>query len=760
MNLEIRFTLPNQPPQTIPIRDRMLVGTLLSNEIVIRAPDVEPIHAMIEEDESGNKVITDLGSKSGVMVNGQKVDVEAKLKIGDVILIGSVVIDVLAEGASGATDFQSASTRLPEEPGIPSVPMKETAGEGDMTEGKTRRADTRRSESSRSGKGDQRGGRDGMLFSPRNAKPSGNILEVVAYWGSTILDVDLFHPKLKNFENVTIGIPPKAHFIAGGENEVDQHLFVKVGDSGYRLRLMDDMVARIRKEGKVYEKKGQASIDLGRRDIAHISQGTVRYFVSYVTPPPLELPRQQARDPFFAGLMSVAALLYFVTIPFLWMAKPKPLDEKEDDIWAMVNVPEKKEPEKKEPPKPIEKPKPKEEPPKPKPEKKIAEVKQPPPKPKPPVPPPKPPTPVKPVEKEKPKQVKPVEKPVEKPTQALAQTPTPEQKVAPVPTPPTPKPPTPNATKPDTAKGPATNADKPSLSKLSDASKGKEGMPSTSAKNPDFKLAGPKNNQPLGKAGGHVGGGMNQQGGERKGNKSASVMGVEGVNNDKASGVNLSKLGLGAGKILDKTGPGAIKTNFRNSAGGAGGGAGSASKTYGLGGVGTGGSLGLAGAGTGGNFGSGSGGWGGGQGGTGGAGGSGLSGTGLGGGGLGSGFGKKGAGGGGSGRANVVVPPGDPVVSGGLTMQEVQAVIRANLNQIRHCYEQLLQRSPSANGKIKVKFVVDPNGRVSSASILSSTISDSVMTGCVTGHVSRWSFPKPRGGQAVNVSYPFVFNPL
>lgn len=39
------------------------------------------------------------------------------------------------------------------------------------------------------------------------------------------------------------------------------------------------------------------------------------------------------------------------------------------------------------------------------------------------------------------------------------------------------------------------------------------------------------------------------------------------------------------------------------------------------------------------------------------------------------------------------------------------AVIRANLNQIRHCYEQLLQRSPNAAGKIAVNFQIGLGGR-------------------------------------------------
>ncbi len=45
--------------------------------------------------------------------------------------------------------------------------------------------------------------------------------------------------------------------------------------------------------------------------------------------------------------------------------------------------------------------------------------------------------------------------------------------------------------------------------------------------------------------------------------------------NSKFSGVNLSKLGLGVGKVLDTSSNSAIRTNFRDSAGGSGGGSGS-----------------------------------------------------------------------------------------------------------------------------------------------------------------------------------------
>ena len=42
----------------------------MSNEVVIRAPGVEPIHAMIEVLDDGDEILTDLGSQTGVQLNG------------------------------------------------------------------------------------------------------------------------------------------------------------------------------------------------------------------------------------------------------------------------------------------------------------------------------------------------------------------------------------------------------------------------------------------------------------------------------------------------------------------------------------------------------------------------------------------------------------------------------------------------------------------------------------------------------------------
>lgn len=717
MNLEIRYSPPNQSQQVVAVRDRLMIGSLLSNEVVIRAPGIDPIHAMIEVLENKVVMLTDLGSQSGVYLNGNRISVEAPLRAGDMLTVGSITIEVhlqeamtmpqaAAPAGKGVSAGSSKSTQPPFAPTMISNEAPQTAPQQRISGSQAKAQEWADDDHDDDDDHHDDEGHHGdeeleQLFSPRSAKPSGNVLEVVAYWDESVLEVDLFHPKFKGYERATIGTPPKAHFISGGSSESKVHELARPSEDGYVLNLLPDMKARLRKGGKVIEESGEKSVSLSKLDIAHVSQGPLNYFLMFTKPPVLDLPRTSARDPIYMAIMALSLLLYLAAVPAIYLTKASEDKGEEDDIWSIVNAPEKKEE-----PKPI-----------PKPKVEVAEVKkEPPPKPTPPKPPPKPPTPappeVKPKPVEQPKQPKPTP-PVEKPTQQLAE-PVKEQPKPPTPTPPQPK---------------------------------EQGMAATGVK-PDFKAAGQKNDQKPGPSGGALGGGKFNPsgGGQRKGDQKTDLAGAEGGAPNKASGVNLGKLGLGVGKVLSQTGAGAIKTDFKDSAGGAGGGSGSGAKTYGLGGPGNGSTLGVAGTGGATNNFGGFGGNGSGAGGTGG----------LGGAGLGQGFGK----GTGAGRANVAVPEGDPVVSGGLTTQEVQAVIRANLNQIRHCYEQLLQRSPSANGKIKVNFTIGADGRVSASSIQSDTIGDAVMAGCVTGKVARWKFPNPRGGQSVTVNYPFVFNPL
>ncbi len=618
---------------------RLLFGSLPSNQIVLSASGIEPIHGLLEGSDDDQWRVIDLDSSSGIKVNGSKINTEQVVQVGDTIEFGEASMTLAV-----SNDIEIAQHRI--EAGYQ---VSETASNAPKELNLSPPVERRD---------------ENLLFSPRKAKPSGNILEVVAYWQGTILEVEHFHPDIKGYDTVTIGDPTKAHFLAANKDNVDFHKLAVVKENGFKLNLLPHMKGRISYGGKVESVKG-GSYNLGLRDICHISDGEIRYFFLFMQPPKIVLPYLGYKDPFFLALNFVFMTLFLFSTIALWITEPKKNTHLSDDYWSIVNVVEK--PKAKEPQKEI---------------KKVEEVK---------VDPPKPTAMPKPPEKkvQPVKQIEPAKKPVEVPK---------EEK---------PKP---------------TEV----LTKKKEAPKVEKSEKNVEAAASPAKAKG--------------GGDKKDTGAARLGTQKSDIKGVEGAKTHKASGVNLSQLGLGVGTVSSKTGQTAIYTNFKSSAGGAGAGAGSGAKMLGLGGIGAGASLALGGGGkTAQNFGDGE---------------SGVLNDKKGEGGLGKAFGgaRK--------PTSVSVGAGDPLVSGGLSQNEILGVIRANLNQIRHCYETLLQREPGASGSLKVQFEIGLDGRVAAVNPTASTISDPTMKNCVLGVVQRWSFPKPRGGSPVQVNYPFTFNPI
>ena len=113
-----------------------------------------------------------------------------------------------------------------------------------------------------------------------------------------------------------------------------------------------------------------------------------------------------------------------------------------------------------------------------------------------------------------------------------------------------------------------------------------------------------------------------------------------------------------------------------------------------------------------------------------------------------------------SGRRRARVPPtpaSSVDVAGGLAKDQIRRVIRRNRAQVRHCYEQGLRLRPDLQGRIAVRFVVDPSGRVSAVSAVANELTPEVGA-CVLGKVRGWSFPAAPGITAV--TYPFRFDAL
>jgi TonB family protein len=95
---------------------------------------------------------------------------------------------------------------------------------------------------------------------------------------------------------------------------------------------------------------------------------------------------------------------------------------------------------------------------------------------------------------------------------------------------------------------------------------------------------------------------------------------------------------------------------------------------------------------------------------------------------------------------------------GGLSREAIRTTIRANIAEVRDCYETALLRSPELRGRVNVTFVIGPDGSVTSAEVSESTLGSGLVETCIASRVRRWHFPTPDPAGSVLVTYPFVLD--
>lgn len=99
-------------------------------------------------------------------------------------------------------------------------------------------------------------------------------------------------------------------------------------------------------------------------------------------------------------------------------------------------------------------------------------------------------------------------------------------------------------------------------------------------------------------------------------------------------------------------------------------------------------------------------------------------------------------------------------VLSGLAKDLINAVVQRHRSEIRACYDASLQRNPNTRGKVTVAFNIQPNGIVSTASVKEGTTGDSALENCIVSRVKTWVFPKPEAPVVTEVAaYPFYLNP-
>lgn len=104
-------------------------------------------------------------------------------------------------------------------------------------------------------------------------------------------------------------------------------------------------------------------------------------------------------------------------------------------------------------------------------------------------------------------------------------------------------------------------------------------------------------------------------------------------------------------------------------------------------------------------------------------------------------------------------PLARPIILGSLPKKVIGRIVRRWASRIRYCYERQLIQHPELTGKLVVFFVINPNGRVQTAKIASSTLQNRPLERCVVSIFRVMRFPAPFGGGIVHVRYPLLFRP-
>lgn len=121
-----------------------------------------------------------------------------------------------------------------------------------------------------------------------------------------------------------------------------------------------------------------------------------------------------------------------------------------------------------------------------------------------------------------------------------------------------------------------------------------------------------------------------------------------------------------------------------------------------------------------------------------------------------------------------VIRPSDPVAQSGtlptvavsepmvgtMDWEVIRRIVHRHMHEIRQCYVLGLAKDPALAGKIAIEFTIGPTGKVeqSTAKDLNG-FADPEVPKCIAEAIATWTFPEPRGGGRVTVSYPFTLVP-
>jgi len=75
---------------------------------------------------------------------------------------------------------------------------------------------------------------------------------------------------------------------------------------------------------------------------------------------------------------------------------------------------------------------------------------------------------------------------------------------------------------------------------------------------------------------------------------------------------------------------------------------------------------------------------------------------------------------------------------------------------LKYCYEKELQRKPNLSGKMELRWMINPAGKVDRVSTVGNTMGDKDVDSCMQRQVKAWVFPKASSPTLVQ-KFPFFF---
>lgn len=90
---------------------------------------------------------------------------------------------------------------------------------------------------------------------------------------------------------------------------------------------------------------------------------------------------------------------------------------------------------------------------------------------------------------------------------------------------------------------------------------------------------------------------------------------------------------------------------------------------------------------------------------------------------------------------------------------DVSRTVQSYIGGVKYLYNNALRKDPSLKGKITVKIVVSPDGKVAKVEKVASTLNLPELEDAIVNRVYKWQFSEVRGADDFVITYTFDFSP-